>query len=401
LADSSNQLAQSNIQHWPSAIENWYLVKRMKTKTNKVSVAIAVLLGSLAGAVSLSLLLGNDTRKFEALQKNALCALELPQQTTSRSATFTTAERLEMFHVGVRTRSSDEAVSISIAGEKGTLASASGIQSHIFGLGRNIPPGTYTVTVHQERSGQGATVVIAAQEPEYLTGWQVLSRTYVGLLTVSAVLIVICRRANNPKIYAASIAAFHALLLGLVAVFLYLLFHEGGHALAQLAFGHFDLARSDFWGIRGHPHSGGTMGPPLAPWQQMVIGAAGPWLPTFVGFALFLLWTSAVGRRLRSSRPMMNLYFFAVVATLVLAEAICEPAYMLGLINAEGDPIGYVSRTGGPVWLARALLGSIFLISAFILWQVLPEIRNAWTTRFPSQRNRTALPTSASCPISH
>jgi hypothetical protein len=362
----------------------------MSTTPHKVSVAIAILLGVLGGAVSLSLILGNDARKFEALQKYALCVLELPEQTTNRSATFTTTERLEKFHVGVRTKSSDEAVAISISGEEGTIASASGIQSHIFGLGRDIPPGTYTVTVHQDRSGQGATVVIAEDELVYLTGWQILSRAYVALLAVSAVFVVICRKAKNPKNYVASIAAFHALLLGLVAMFLYLLFHEGGHALAQLAFGHFDLARSDFWGIRGHPHSGGAMGPPLAPWQHTVIGAAGPLLPTFVGFALFLLWRSDGGRRLRSSWPMVNLYLSAVVATLVFAEAVCEPAYLLGLITAEGDPIGFASRTGGPVWLVKGFLGGIFLISAYILWQVLPEIPKAWKTRFLDRR-QTAI----------
>ena len=53
-------------------------------------------------------------------------------------------------------------------------------------------------------------------------------------------------------------------------------YHEGGHALAQIAFGHFDLARSDFWGIHGHPHSGGGMGPQLKSWQRLLISCAGP-----------------------------------------------------------------------------------------------------------------------------
>jgi hypothetical protein len=368
---------------------------------HKVSVAIAILLGVLGGASSWWLLQGNDARKFEALKKNALCVVELPEQTTSGSATFTTRQQLETFHVGVRTNSSDEAVAISISGESGILASASRIQSHVFGLGRDIQPGTYTVTLGQESNGKGATLVIAGQQPAFLTGWQVLSRTYVGFLAVSAVLVMLFRKATSAKKYAASAAAFHALLLGLIVVFLYLLFHEGGHALAQLAFGHFDLARSDFWGIHGHPHSGGAMGPPLAPWQQVLISCAGPLLPTFVGFALFLLWRSAVGQRLRSSRPMVNLYFSAVVATLVLAEAVCEPAYLLGLITAEGDLLGFASRTGGPVWLVRGFLGSIFLFSAFILWQVLPEIRDAWKTRFLDRWQTAPSPASASYPITH
>jgi len=79
---------------------------------------------------------------------------------------------------------------------------------------------------------------------------------------------------------------------------------------------------------------------------------------------------------------MICLYFSAIVAMLVFSEAVCGPAYLLGIITAEGDLIGHVARTGGPVWLVKGLLGSTFLISAVILWQVGPEIRKAWQTRF-------------------
>jgi hypothetical protein len=75
-------------------------------------------------------------------------------------------------------------------------------------------------TLGQERSAKGATLVIADQQPMYVTGLQVVSRAYVGLLAVSAVLVVIFRKANNPRNYAASIATFDALLLGLVVMFL-------------------------------------------------------------------------------------------------------------------------------------------------------------------------------------
>jgi hypothetical protein len=167
---------------------------------------------------------------------------------------------------------------------------------------------------------------------------------------------------------------FHALLLGFVLAFVYLLFHEGGHALAQIAFGRFDLARSDFWGIHGHPHSGGKMGASLQPWQQTLISCAGPMLPVFAGFGLFVLWFSPPGRKLRGLRPMANLYFSSIVAILVFSEAVCEPAYLLGFISAEGDLVGYAARNGGPVWLVKVCLWSISLISAVILWRVVPEI---------------------------
>jgi hypothetical protein len=339
-------------------------------------------LGIVVGTSSLWLTLRDDSRRFDALKKIALCAVHLPEQTESASATFTTTRPAEVFQVGLRKKESDQPLSILITGDHGTVGSFSGVASSTFGLGRAIQPGTYTVTLRQETGGKGATVVIADEEPEYVTGWQVLHRTYIGLLLFAGLCVVLWRNEKHSKISAASITAFHSLLLGLVLIFVYLLFHEGGHALAQIAFGRFDFARSDFWGIYGHPHSGSRIGPQQEPWKQLVISCAGPMLPTFVGFALYLLWRSPTGLKARRLRPMVNLYFSAVVAALVFSEAVCEPAYLLGLIDAEGDLIGYVTSIGGRVWLAKVFLWSIFLVSTLILWQVLPEIRKAWQTEF-------------------
>ena len=345
-------------------------------------VSLAILSGALGGALSLWLIQGNDARKFNALKANALCVLHLPEGTSSVSATFTTRQVVEMFHVAMQTKASGEALSISITGDQGVIASASGIKAHSFGLGRRIQPGTYTATLRQELKGKGGVMVIAGEQPVYVTGWQILSRTYVGLLVLSGMCVMLWRKSGNSRARAFSITAFHSLLLGLVLIFVYLLFHEGGHALAEITFGRFDLARSDFWGIHGHPHSGGTMGPPLEPWQQTVISCAGPMLPTFVGFGLFVLCGLPPGRKLRSLRPMVNLYLSAIVAGLVFSEAVCEPLYLLGLITAEGDLIGHVTEAGGPVWLVKSLLWGSFLISAIILWRIMPEVWKSWKAQF-------------------
>jgi hypothetical protein len=154
----------------------------------------------LGGALSFLVAnLGHDARKFDALKSIALCVVHLPEQANSVSATLTTTRPIEMFHVGLKTNASGGVLSILIAGDKGPIASASGIQSSSFGLGRAIQPGTYTVTLRQETNGKGAIAVIAGEEPAYVTGWQVWSRAYLGLLVLSGVFVFLSRKAKDSK----------------------------------------------------------------------------------------------------------------------------------------------------------------------------------------------------------
>jgi hypothetical protein len=100
---------------------------------------------------------------------------------------FTTIKRFETFHVNVGTKSSDDAVAISISGTGGIVGSATSVRASSVGLGRAIQPGKYTVTLRQKTNGNGATAVIVGDEPVYVTAWQILSRTYVGLLAFAGV----------------------------------------------------------------------------------------------------------------------------------------------------------------------------------------------------------------------
>jgi hypothetical protein len=60
-----------------------------------------------------------------------------------------------MFHMALRTQPGGESLSISISGDHGPIASASGIMSSSIGLGRAIQPGNYTVILQQEIKGKG------------------------------------------------------------------------------------------------------------------------------------------------------------------------------------------------------------------------------------------------------
>jgi hypothetical protein len=331
----------------------------------------------------------SETQKYHRLAELAVCTLDLSAEVPSAFATFTTTQQIQMFHVGVRQKGHPVPISIAISGDRGLVANVSFKKAEpFFGLGYNVPPGSYTVTLSQEPDGQGASIVMAAEKPVYTTGWQIWSRAYVSMLLIAGIWVIITRKSDSVRRREVSLYTFQLLLLGFLLIFIYLLFHEGGHALAEICFGRFDLAQSDFWGILGHPHSGGMTGPGLEPWKQMVISCAGPMLPTFAGFALFLLWISSLGRNLRASRPVLNLYFTAIIAMLVFPYTGLMPLYLLGFIRAEGDLIGFVSSTGGPVWLFRGLLLAVSLIGATILWNVVPEIRRELKVQFQRIRSR-------------
>jgi hypothetical protein len=317
----------------------------------------------------------NETREFNHLREKALCVVELPAGTHSVRASFTTSQPLGQLEVGLRPGRKREFFTLSVSGKHGLMCSATA-EATRYAWSGEFPPGTYEVTASQPPGNHGALVVVAAEKPAYLTGWQILSRAYVGVLTLSAVGMVIARRAKNPRVRAASLHLFQILMLGFVVVFLYLLFHEGGHALGELIFGRYDFSRSDFWGIHGTPHSAGKPGPPLDAWQHAFISGAGPFLPTLAGWALFLLWSSRFGRNLRNVRPAFNLYFSAVVAMLVF-PFVAVAGCLVGILS-DGDWQGFIRNVPGPLWLIRGLLWGILLGNAVILWRVVPELWRTW-----------------------
>jgi hypothetical protein len=340
-------------------------LRALAEKTLVISMAI------LGGALSFWAVHSDKAREIDHLEEEALCVLELQAGRPSASASFTISRTVDQFHVGVRPAANRQLLSLIISGSEGLVCSAT-TESTRFSFGREIPPGTYTVTLRQETGNDGAQVVIADKKPVYLTGWQIWSRTFLGLLVLSGVWASIARRSKSLRQRMGSAYAFQILLLCFVMGFLYLLLHEGGHALGEMLFGRFDFARSDFWGIHGRPHSGGTSGPALEPWQQAIISGGGPLLPTLAGWALFLFWRSRIGRNLRSARPNVNLYISAIVAISVF-PFVAVAGYLLGLMN-DGDWHGFIVNVPGPLWLVKALAWAILAVNAVILWRVVPQI---------------------------
>jgi len=342
-----------------------------------LSILLVVSSGLVVGGLSFWMVRPNETREFAHLKAKALCVLDLGPESSIAHASFTTSKSIDELHVGVLPRRRGERFSLEVCGSE-RLACSATTDATRYSWKHELRPGTYQITLSQQAGNHGALVVIAAEKPIYLTGWQIWSRTFLGILALSAVWAAAARNSQNPRTRIFSLYLFQMLLLGFVMIFLYLLCHEGGHTIGELAFGRYDFARSDFWGIHGTPHSAGTSGPSLEPWQQAVISGAGPILPTLAGWALLLCWSSRFGRNMRDARPIINLYVWSAIAMLVFplfALAGC----LLGVIS-DGDWQGFITNVPRPLWLARGLLWGMLLINAVILWRVASQLRRCFLT---------------------
>lgn len=356
----------------------------MKSLTRKIFI---ILIATLGGAFSFWAVRGDDAREFDRLVKNALCVLDLRAGESSISASFVTSRTINQFQVGTRSKGKHERLSFSISDSKGLICRVTTDDGNSrFGCGREIPPGTYEVTLRQETGSHGASVAIAGEIPVYITGWQIWSRIYLCALLLVGLWAYVARRGAIPQQRAMSAYLFQILVLGFLAIFIYLLFHEGGHSLAEIVFGCYDFARSDFWGIQGSPHSGGKSDPPLQPWQQALISGGGPMLPTFAGWFFFLLWSFSPSRKLRDSRPMVTMYSTATIAMLVFPWFVVTPAYLLGIINSDGDWNGFIGNIHGHLRLIQRFLWVTFLVNAVILWRIAPELLRAWKTKIQELR---------------
>lgn len=199
--------------------------------------ATAIVAAVLGGGVTFWLIRSDETREFDALKTHALCVLQPPEGSESTSAQFTIQRPVKKFHVGIRSKTSGDTFTLTISGDQGVVCRASGVKAHLFGLGRNIEPGSYTATLHQKIEGNGGVAVIATEQPVYVTGWQVLSRTCLGLLAVSGLGVALGRKSTNSRAGALSHAAFHNLLLAMVLILVYLLFHGAGMRWRRLLSG--------------------------------------------------------------------------------------------------------------------------------------------------------------------
>ena len=243
-----------------------------------------------------------------------------------------------------------------------------------FSCGRNIQPGTYTVRIH-EANVKGKYIIEIGSKGG-VTRWQKFLGLISFLLIVSSVLYFRqWTRKNKDQAgrgYVAFRIFFLSVSLAAFAMFLYLLLHEGGHALASICFGNYDFSRSDFFGLFGSPHSGVRSDIQLMPWQTAIQSFAGPFLPSLAGYILFLLWRTNWAKEFRKGREVIDIFWtFSLFMTLFPHVGTLLP--MFGF-RADGDYSGFVNNAPFAQWQANSILIVIAIINGYILCRIVPHL---------------------------
>lgn len=322
--------------------------------------------------------------------EGVLTALETAQASGEYTRDFNTVRSFDRLYVHVRLQGGQRAYTLRLKGADTLLQFGERkkappwipVSSHnafSFTLGKDTQPGTFRLSVEQGE-GNGTILVILSDRPIGMTGWQLLSRAY---LTLFVLLLAACLSSVKWGTASQRLAAQTALQTTSVAlafIVLYLLLHEGGHALPAIAFGNFSLRGSDFLGIGGTPHAGLKPGAQVAPWQRATVSIGGPLLPILAAMACFLWWRSKAGQQLRARYESVEFVFSTLILGFLLT-AIVFPAFALGLVS-DGDWRGFSENVPGGAWTRQGLVWSVFTAGALGFVRVLPFAYRSWHTFF-------------------
>gem|GEM_PF-2355805 len=355
-----------------------------QTVLRKIALAAAALAG--AGA-AFALVSARRPFFLRPRAEGVLAHIAMVNASTPAAAPFTLDRPLVSFRIYILVRGDAPPYSLDIRGPDAVRASLNMRGSLNCGLGRNLPPGRYTATLTPLR-GPATIEVFVADRHLGMTGWQLLAGAHLAA-GAGVILWLLAARASGSEQQARAAAVLCRLLwVPAICLFFYLLLHEGGHALAALAFGRFSWAGSDFWGIGGSPHAGLRTVAAIPPWQRAVISISGPLLPLFAGWLGAAWWFSAGGRRRRDCVPFLDLLASSMLF-LFLVTSVVLPGYVLGLIS-DGDWRGFIENVPFPHGFAYAAVMSVFAISAVILVRISPQVRNCW--RRPYMHANAGLP---------
>ncbi|MBN1488424.1 MAG: hypothetical protein JXA69_00780 [Phycisphaerae bacterium] len=170
---------------------------------------------------------------------------------------------------------------------------------------------------------------------------------------------------------------------------IYLVLHEGGHILAQAAFGCVDLASSDVLGIRGQPHAGGVYAPGMPGWQFGVISISGPMLPNLIGYLVFIVGIIPPGARRRAKSKCLNRLWSAGVFIFLLGQI----GILIPIMGLGDDPDYRVFVNSGivPIWLANLVEIALVFVNVLMIVTVIRQSLPSW--RKPATPGKVGLPT--------
>jgi len=243
-----------------------------------------------------------------------------------------------------------------------------------FQCGRDVPAGVYTVRAKE--NGFRGRYVIEVGTRHGTTWWQRLLIIMVSIFVLSGMLYAVQKlmSAYGKKVPVLAIGRYVFIITSasLFVIFLYLLFHEGGHALASICFGNFDFSRSDFFGLGGQPHSGTNPGVDLEPWQKAIQSIAGPLVPSLAAYILFFIWRMRWAKRIRERIFLVDLYWsFGLFVLLFAHTGALMP--ILGF-KADGDYSGFINNIPFERWQGNAFLVLVLVVNVCMLAFVVPRL---------------------------
>jgi hypothetical protein len=247
-----------------------------------------------------------------------------------------------------------------------------------FACGEALAPGTYTLRAGTANTAGEYDIGVAAGLP-----WTIWQKSLLLLIGLSFLLggMDLYQHWRQHTVRGPS-ALHQQITLAFAAVFsilCYLLVHEGGHAIASMAFGTFDWSAGNTFGLNAPPQPRHTGAGQLKDWQLTVQSAAGPLTPTLLGYLLAALWLAPWGRRLRTRHPDTDALWTFTAATALFAHV----GLLLPMMRITRDvDYLYVIRYGPLTpWAVDAILLGMAVVSAALLfplarhlWRLLPDL---------------------------
>jgi len=271
------------------------------------------------------------------------------------------------FYLRAKGQFPDDAVSFSLYGDGDALMVQWTMKNmaFAFSVGNGFAPGNYKILV-EENHALGSYSIVLYPKPLFLRHqkFMILITIYLLIGVISFIYLHI-KQPNSTSFRRVKFTLFF-IVLAFFSPFVYLIFHEGGHALGAMMFGLFDFSHSDIFGFKSIPHvQFKTDNVVLAPWKQAVISFGGPFLPNLAGYFLFWAWTRSRSKKWREQKPLLDIAWSFYIFLLLFAQL--GALIPILRIQTDRDYSTFVNNVPWPQWTSDALLIMLIIINLWII----------------------------------